>query len=54
MPLVLFEIVDLGISSESTDNHKHLHPCMECDHPNLPIRVVDSLSSHYFLDYELH
>jgi hypothetical protein len=38
------------IPSTSIDTGQQLHPHVECDQPSPPIRVVDSLSSHDFLD----
>jgi hypothetical protein len=40
------------ISSTSVDTGQQLHPHMECDQPTPPTWVVDSLSSHDFLDIE--
>jgi hypothetical protein len=52
LSLTAIEIVDLEIPLASFDTSHQLHPHMECDHPILPIRVVESLCSHDFLNTE--
>jgi hypothetical protein len=50
MPLITVAIFDLEISPTSVDTGQHIYPHMECDQPTLPEWVVDSTSSHNFLD----
>jgi hypothetical protein len=51
--LITVEIFDLTIPLESIDTGQQLHPPLECDQPSLSTRVVESLSSHNFLDIVL-
>jgi hypothetical protein len=53
MSLTSVEIIDLEIPLASVDIGHQLHPHMECDHPTLPIWVVDFPSLHDILDSEL-
>jgi hypothetical protein len=50
MKLTMIDIFDLKIPTKSIDIGQQLHPHTKCDHPNSPTQVVDSLSSHDFLD----
>jgi hypothetical protein len=53
MSSTTFDIIDLTIPSTFIDSGQQLHPHMDCDNPTPPIWVVDSPSSHDFLDNEL-
>jgi hypothetical protein len=52
MPLTMVDIVDPKSHQHPLDTGQQLHPHMECDQPTPPIWVVDSPSSHDFLDIE--
>jgi hypothetical protein len=49
-PFTTINIVDPTISLSFVDTGQPFHPHMKCDQPTLPIRVVDSLISHDFLE----
>jgi hypothetical protein len=53
IPLIMVEIVDPTIPLTYIDTSQQHHLHVECDQPSLPIRVVESLKSHDFLDTKL-
>jgi hypothetical protein len=52
MLLKIVDISSLVIPSPLVVSIHPIHPHMECDDPTLPDRVVESTSSHDFLDTE--
>ena len=50
IPLTVVNITNPPIPSSSVDTYEKLHPHVECDQPYPPLSVVDSLSSHDFID----